>query len=65
MRLETAVTLLVSAAVIVGPTLWPRGVVLKSSRPFLNGTLDEYERVSGLKALAAWWKGELEREPGR
>jgi hypothetical protein len=63
MRLETAL-LIMSAAIIVGPLLLPSGVVAKSERPFLNGTLTEYERVTGFKALRAWWKGELEREPG-
>lgn len=64
MRVETAVAVLLSAVIVVGPLLMPRGVVVKSARPFLNGTLTEYERVSGWKAIRAWWDGALEREPG-
>ena len=57
------IAFLVAAVIIVGPIIWPRGVVPKHETDFLNGTLTEYERVSGFRALRHWWKGELEREP--
>ena len=51
----------IALAVIVGPMLWPRGIVVKSVEPMFGGTLTNYERVSGLKAVRHWWNGELSR----
>lgn len=57
------IVLLIAALIIVGPMLWPRGVIAVSVEKMFGGTLTTYERVKGLKALRAWWKGELEAEP--
>jgi hypothetical protein len=46
-------------AIISGPMLWPRGVVIKSEEQRLNGILTTYERVSGLRALRHWRDGSL------
>jgi hypothetical protein len=46
-------------AIVAGPMLWPRGVVIKSEEQRLNGILTTYERVSGLRALRHWRDGSL------
>lgn len=62
MRLEVA-AVLIAVPIVLGPILWPRGIVVKSEKPFINGTLTEFKRVSGVAAVRAWWRGELQREP--
>lgn len=51
----------IAAAVVLGPFLWPQGIIVKAEEKWLNGTLTYYERVSGLNAVRHWWKGNLLR----